>query len=187
MVRIDQLRRALLVTLREHPDVPEAVTFADRTLDFTTDAIKLPVINVVANSKRDVGEMNSDQIGFVTDENGNRVGRTYVDLFEATFTVSVLTAEGSSFDTYEIRNAVKDALYQHDPEGPDRSLVDETGTTLDDVWDVRFLEESENDDTTTTPTLRRWEQQLIIAGSEQYEFTGEDPVEAVDQSVNATE
>ena len=186
MVRVDQIRRALLVTLRDDPDVPDAVTFADRTLDFTSDPIKLPVVNVVANSKQDVGRMNSDQIGFVTDSDGNRVGRKYADLFEATFTVSVLTAAGSSFDTYKIRNDVKDALYQHDPKGPDQPLVDEEGTTLDDVWDIRFLDENENDNTTTTPTLRRWEQQLIVAGSEQYTVTGEDPVTDTSQSVDST-
>lgn len=173
MVRPQEIVDAVVYTLQQSDDLPDETNFLGFEPDIENQPINLPLIEVSTGVQTDLSEMNTDFVSFIEDGDGNQVGRVYETLYTIEITVAAWTAAGSRYDPREIGNYVRDALYQHDTAGPDKPLTKSDGSTVDEVW--RFIVESgeQTDDFSTSPTLRRWEQRLVVSASEQY--TTDDP------------
>lgn len=184
MVRPQEIIEAVLVTLQNHDDIPSAANFVGYTPDINSESIKLPLIEVSPGTQNQLSEMNTDFVGFKTDESGRDVGRIYESLYTLQITVAVWTAHGSKFSPREISNAVRDALYAHETSGPDRPLRNPDGSPVDEVWRFDLLEGEQTDDLTTSPTLRRWQQNIVINASEQYVTDEENPASAFNLGVS---
>lgn len=176
MVRPQEIIESVLLTLKQNADLPSAANYVGYTPDINSESIKLPLVEVSPGPQSNLSEMNTDFVGFETDDQGNQIGKIYESLYTLQLTVAVWTAHGSKFTPREMSNAVRDALYAHATAGPNEPLQNPDGTTLDEVWRFALQEGEQADDLTTSPTLRRWEQDLIISASEQYVTTEEDPV-----------
>jgi len=173
MVRPQEIIDAVLYTLQQSDELPAETSFLGEEPDIDNQAIKLPLIEVSTGIQTDLSEVNTDFVSFITDEDGNNVGRVYETLYTIEITVAAWTAAGSRYDPREIGNYVRDALYQHDVAGPNKPLQNPDGSPVDEVWRVIMESGEQTDDFSTSPTLRRWEQRLIISASEQY--TTEEP------------
>lgn len=135
--------------------LPDSTNFVGYEPNIDTEAIKLPLLEVNTMSSARIAEHNTDEQGVITDDSGNEVGRVYHALYNLTLEVNVWTAQGSKFDPDALGDQVYSALYQYDSSGPAQPLAD-------DVWRVLLGDGSPDPDFTTSPTLRRWSQELDI-------------------------
>lgn len=180
MARPQDIIEAVLYTLQSHPDIPERTSFVGYEPNIDTESIKLPLIEVSPLTQTNISEMNTDFVGFKEDSNGNQIGRIYESLYQFEITVAVWTAQGSKFSPRDMSDSVRDALYAHETAGPNKPLMKEDGTPLDEVWRFSIMDGEQIDDMGTSPTLRRWEQNVVINASEQYVTDEEDPIETID-------
>ena len=175
MVRPQELIDSVLITLQQHPDIPDSANFVGYTPDISSESIKLPVVEVSPGPQSKLSEMNSEFVGYAEDDAGRDIGRIYEALYSMELNVAVWTAHGSKYSPREISNAVRDALYAHETAGPAKPLRNPDGSPVDEVWRFAMQEGEQTDDLTTSPTLRRWEQTLTINASEQYVADSEEP------------
>jgi hypothetical protein len=176
MVRPQELIDGVLYSLKNSSDIPSDANFIGYEPDIDSQSIKLPLIEVSPVTQQVVSDINSDFVGYKTDSNGDRIGRVYDSLYTMQLTVSVWTAHGSKYSPRDMMDSVRDALYDHETAGPDLPLRKPDGSEIDEVWSFQMSEGEQNDDLGTSPTLRRWEQNLLISASEQY-VTDEKPIE----------
>ncbi len=175
MVRPQQLIESVLYTLQQSDDIPSATNFVGYTPDINSESIKLPVIEVSTGPQSQLSESNTDFVGFKTDDNGNDVGRIYETLYTLEINVAIWTAHGSRFSPRKISDTVRDELYAHDTAGPAQPLRHPDGSPVDEVWRVILQDGEQTDDLSTSPTLRRWQQDLIVSASEQYITDPDEP------------
>lgn len=177
MVRPQQLIDAVLYTLQSSDDIPSAASFVGYEPDIDSESIKLPLIEVSLGPQAHLSEMNTDFVGFKTDESGRDIGRIYESLYTLQMNVSVWTAHGSKFSPRKIMDSIRDALYAHDTAGPNLPLRSPDGSPVDEVWRFAIQQGEQTDDLGTSPTLRRWQQTIVVSASEQYVTDEENPVE----------
>lgn len=183
MVRPQEIIEAVLFTLQNEADIPDAANFVGYTPDINSESIKLPLVEVSPGPQTHISESNTDFVGYKTDDSGREIGRIYESLYTLQLTVAVWTAHGSRFSPREISNAVRDGLYAHDTAGPSRPLRNPDGSPVDEVWRFALQDGEQTDDLTTSPTLRRWQQNVVVSASEQYVTDEEDPAEAFNVSL----
>jgi hypothetical protein len=179
MVRPQQLIESVLYTLQQSNAIPDSTNFVGYTPDINSQSIKLPLIEVSTGIQNQLSESNTDFVGFKTDDSGNDIGRIYETLYTLEITVAIWTAHGSKFSPRNISDAVRDALYAHDTAGPAQPLRHPDGSPVDEVWRFALQDGEQTDDLTTSPTLRRWQQNVVVSASEQYITDEEDPAEAI--------
>lgn len=176
MVRPKELVEAVLYTLQQSNDFPEATNFVGYEPDINSESIKLPLIEVSLATQVEIDETNTDFIGFKTDDSGRDIGRIYETLYTQELNIAVWTAHGSRYSPRDMGDTVRDELYAHSTGGPNEPLRHpEDGRVLDEVWRFRITEGAHTDDLGTSPTLRRWQETVQISASEQYVTDEEDP------------
>jgi len=184
MVRPQELIEAVLYTLQTSADLPDSANYVGYTPDINSESIKLPLIEVSPGPQTHLSEMNTDFVGFKTDDSGREVGRIYESLYTLQLNVAVWTAHGSRFSPRDIADAVRDELYAHATAGPDLPLKNPDGSPVDEVWRFALQEGEQTDDLTTSPTLRRWQQTVVVSASEQYVTDEEDPATAFNANIS---
>lgn len=142
-------------------ELPDSTNYVGYEPDMSSEAIKLPVVEASPTSEARISEHNTDEVGRLTDQDGNEVSRVYHALYQLTVEVSIWTAHGSRYDSRELGDSIYRALYQYDSSGPGRNLAPE-------VWRVRLGDGSPDDDLTTNPSLRRWTQDIDIWAYEEF-------------------
>lgn len=177
MVRPNELIRSVIHVLKSDDRIPEKANFIGFEPDIDSQSIKLPLIEVSPLTKVQVSESNTDFVRFRTDSNGNNIGRVYETLYKYDIVISAWTAHGSGDSPRDIMDAIRDVLYEYTTSGPDKDLVSPDGKPIDDVWQFKILDGQQTDDISTSPTLRRVENDIRISASEQYITDGQDPVE----------
>jgi|APHM01.1.fsa_nt_gi hypothetical protein len=185
MVRPQELVESVLYTLQQSERLPDSTNFVGYEPDPESQAIKLPVVEVSTGVQATVSESNTDFIGFKTDSDGNQVGRLYETLYTQTLNISVWTAHESKYSPRDISDSIRDELYNHATAGPAKPLRKPDGSTLDEVWRVAIQDGEQTDELGRSPTLRRWQQDVIIQASEQYVTDEADPIEAFDLDADA--
>lgn len=178
MVRPQELIEAVLVTLQNTPEIPDSTNYVGYTPDISSESIKLPLIEVSPGPQEHISEMNTDFVGFKTNDAGQDIGRIYESLYTLELNVAIWTAHGSKYSPRDISDAVRDALYAHTTAGPNLPLRNPDGSPVDEVWRFALQEGNQTDDLTTSPTLRRWQQNITVSASERYVTDEEDPAEA---------
>ena len=184
MVRPQELIKAVLVTLQNTPEIPDPANFVGYEPDITSESIKLPLIEVSTGPQEHISEMNTDFVGLKTDDSGREIGRIYESLYTLELNIAVWTAPGSKYSPRKIMNAVRDSLYAHDTAGPNLPLRYADGSPVNEVWRFALQEGEQTDDLTTSPTLRRWQQNVLVSASEQYITDEEDPAEGFNFSTS---
>ncbi len=184
MVRPNELVEALLYTLKQSDNIPDSASFVGYEPDIDSEPIKMPLIEVSLGTQFEISEENTDFIGYVTDADGNQVGRRFESLYEQELTIAAWTAHGSKYDPRTISDAVRDEIYAHTTAGPNKPLRHpEDDRVLDEVWKVTITEGEHTDDLGRSPTLRRWEELISISASEQYVTDAEDPIDGFNLNV----
>lgn len=152
---------ALVAAIKDSGRLPDKTNYVGYEPNIDTEAIKLPLLEVSTVTEARISEHNSDRQGVIEDDNGNAVGRVYHALYQLTVEVNVWTAQGSKYDPDRLGDGVFSALYQYDSSGPSVSLDDE-------IWRLRVGDGETDDDFTTSPTLRRWSQEVDIWAEEAF-------------------
>jgi hypothetical protein len=184
MVRPQELIEAVLVTLQDCSDIPDSANFIGYEPDIDSESIKLPLIEVSTGLMSELSEMNTDFVGFQKDDQGRDIGRIYESLYTLELNIAVWTAHGSKYSPREISDAIRDALYAHSTSGPARPLRNPDGSPVDEVWRFAVQEGEQTDDLATSPTLRRWQQDVVVSASERYVTNSEaDPLEGISLNV----
>jgi hypothetical protein len=186
MVRPNDLVSAVLYTLKQSDAITTDVTFIGYEPDIDSEPIKLPIIEVSLGQQIDATLSNTDFVEYVTDDSGDQIGRKFETLYEQEITISAWTAQDSMYEPRSIGDSIRDSIYPHTTNGPNKPLRHpKDNRVLDEVWNVTILEGSHTDELGRTPTLRRWEQTINIAASEQYIVQANElPISAFNDSVN---
>lgn len=174
MVRPDEIVNAVIRSFEESGRLPDRTSYMDHQPSINTEPVKLPVVEVSPQTQIRVDEMNSDLVGYKEDDSGNRVGRIYQSLYELDLNIAVWTAQDSKYDARELGRGVRDTLYEHDTKSEAADLYFEDGEPIDELWQFRVVQGEHTDDLTTSPPLRRWQQVVTLAASEQYTVTPEE-------------
>lgn len=185
MVRPQQLIESVLYTLQNEPSLPSEANFVGYTPDIDSESIKLPLVEVSPGPQSHLSEMNTDFVGYKKDDDGREIGKIYESLYTLQLTIAVWTAHGSGFSPREIMDTVRDALYAHDTAGPDQPLRNPDGSPVDEVWRFALQQGEQTDDLGTSPTLRRWQQIVVISASERYVTDEKDPAKAFNLEVSS--
>ncbi|AGM11346.1 hypothetical protein M199_gp016 [Halogranum tailed virus 1] len=129
--------------------------------------LKLPVVQITPVTSVNLNEFNTDLSGYVTDENGNEVGRIYHAEYQMTVQIDVITVDRRTSEDEQIEQLstnLRNALYWYDSAGPSRQLAES-------VWKFSVEDGERVDDTTTTPTMRRWRQDVDLWTYEEFDTT----------------
>ena len=185
MVSQQELLESIPRSLESDSDIPDNITYITYEPDFDSEAIKLPIIQVLRTTVTTVDDTNTDFVGYNRNDSDRIIGKLYERLYVMDFTIAIWTADGSVYDNAGIPEAVRTRLYKHDYDGPQESLIDENGDPIDDVWRVALTNTRENDDVTYTPTLRVHEQDVRVWAGETIEVPVEEPIiDETDQTVS---
>ncbi len=185
MVSQQELLESIPRSLESDSDIPDNVTYITHEPDFDSEAIKLPIIQVLRTTVTNVDDTNTDFVGYSRDESDRIISKLYENLYVMDLTIAIWTADGSVYDNAGIPEVVRTRLYKHDYDGPEESLIDESGNPIDDVWRVALTNTRENDNKTYTPTLRVHEQDMRVWAGETIEVPVEESiVEETDQTVS---
>jgi hypothetical protein len=189
MARPQDIVDALIVSLKNNTDITSEATFIGFEPDGDTQPINLPIVQVDPDGDmNDETLVNSQFVEFAKDDDGNDIGRIFERLFRLELTVAVWTAQRSSFDPRAIADEVRVTLFEHETSGPAEDLVLEDGTVLDEVWQFDVGTARQADDLSTSPPLRRWEQDITVSSGEQFvSLADEATVKQIDQDVTITE
>jgi len=186
MVSTQEVIDAIIYALESSDVVTDDASYIDHDPDITTEAIKLPVIQVSPNIKNRISDENTDFIGLVDGESENSVKEVYEALYTLDVTIAAWTAEGSQYSGREIQESITEALFKYETSGMDEPLKKSDGSVIDDIWRFTVQTGEQNDDLNTTPTLRRWRKTVVVSMSETFESEEQDTITgaAEDVSVN---
>jgi len=154
-MRPKEVIEEIVTAIRESGALPDNTNYVGYEPNIDTEPIKLPLLEVATVSSARIDEHNTDFQGVIEDDDGNTVGQVFHALYNLTLEVNVWTAHGSQHDPDDLGDAVFSVLYQYDSSGPSVSLAD-------DVWRVRVGDGEPDNDFTTSPTLRRWSQEIDV-------------------------
>lgn len=179
MVKPNEALQVIAETLSRSQSLPSNVTYLTHEADLEgRDAsVKLPVIELQPISSVNLDDFNTDKVEVIT-ENGTEIGRVYNSDYTLDVRLTIWSADGSRYDVDEMRNAVRDALYQHDLAGPGKTFMadldnDGMAETVDSIWRFKIGDGERDDDLTTTPSTRRWRHTLTLWTYDQFN-TSED-------------
>lgn len=160
-MRPREVIETVVKVIKESGKLPSKTNYVGYQPNIDTEAIKLPLLEVATVSEARIDEHNTDEQGVIEDDEGMAVGRVFHSLYNLTIEVNVWTAQGSQYGPNLLGDKVYSALYQYDSNGPKRSLAE-------DIWRVRVGDGEPDEDFTTSPTLRRWTQEVDIWAYEEF-------------------
>lgn len=172
--------QAIQRTIQEAADLPSSTTFMTEQVDLSNSNrnIRLPLVETQTISQIRIEDFNTDRIGYIRDDEGNRVARVFHTEYMCDFQIDVWTGARSRYDPDEMGRNIREALYVHDKAGPDKPFRDENGDPIDDIWNFRILDGGREDDLTMSPSLQRWRQDVELWAYEEFVST-EDYIEHV--------
>lgn len=184
MVSTQEVIDAIIYALESSDVITDDASYIDHDPDITTEAIKLPVIQVSPNIKNRISDENTDFIGLVDGESENSVKEVYEALYTLDVTIAAWTAEGSQYSGREIQESITEALFKYETSGMDEPLKKSDGSVIDDIWRFTVQTGEQNDDLNTTPTLRRWRKTVVVSMSETFESEEQDTITEATEDVS---
>jgi hypothetical protein len=98
---------------------------------------------------------NTDRVGFVTDQQGNREGEIYEAVFEIDIQIDIYLAAGDDRQVTELGGRLRRALFTHDSSGINAPFPDDGTDIVDDIRDFDVGTGQRADDL-SGPGIRRW-------------------------------
>lgn len=141
--------------------------------------IDMPLVEIQPVDVEHVVVNNDDLVGYVTDDEGNRVGKIYFSEYEMEIDINLWTTKGDGYDPDDLGERLRKALYPHSSYGPQQSFLAEDGEEIDQITYFRLGEGERADDLIQTPTVRKWSQTVELWGCEEFR-TNEDYIASVD-------
>lgn len=160
MVRPDKAIESVVTALKQSDRLPEATTYSIYEIDSDGGQANLrpPIVEITTTDVIRSSPHNTELQRYVTDDNGNEIGRLYRSEFEMPIQIDVWTAEGGEYDPHEIGESVRYALYQYDDQQRGNTLPDpdDPTTTANDIVHFTLGDGGVRNDLSMTPALRRW-------------------------------
>ncbi len=123
-------------------------------------------LQIVADDRLEA--FNTDRVGYVTDDAGNRVGQRFAATFDADLQLDVYVAAGDDrYNATDLGYHAQRVLRQYDTREQGQLLPDPDGNAINDIEDFGVGDGRRADDLTDRPGIRRWRQDLTV------EFTDE--------------
>jgi hypothetical protein len=142
-----------------------------------SDATKtLPLLLVELDEVERPAVMNSDFVGYETNDDGERVARVYEVEWEGVARIELWSADGSSYDIDSLGEKLHEVLYSYDSRGTDEFFTDESGNPVESLWNFSLRDGQREDDLTQTPTVRRWRQLADVYGARYYVEQEQEPI-----------
>lgn len=138
----------------------------------------LPLLEIQPVEVEHVVVSNTDLVGYVTDNNGNRIGRLFSSEYEMTISIDIWTTSDGGYDPDELGNRLREALYPHSSYGPQEPFFDEERSPIDQITYFRLGSGERTDDLIQTPSVRRWSQEVELWACEEFQ-TNEDYIGTV--------
>lgn len=151
-------------------ELPSEMGVVLRDADMESDDadVNLPLLEVQPIEVDNVVVHNTDLVGFITDDNGNRTGRIYYSEYEMNISLDIWTVEDGGYDPDDLGERLREALYPYSSYGPQKSFTDEDGNSIDQITYFRLDTGERTDDLIQTPTVRRWSQEVELWGCEEF-------------------
>lgn len=142
------------------------VVFHEADTDNDDADVDMPLIEfqIIETSRPQL--VNTDFVGYTTDNDGNEVGRIYASDYELSIEISIWTFDKGGYDPDDLGAKLREALYPYTSHGPGIALDD-------DIYYVVINGGSRDDNLLQTPTVRRWTQEIELWAHEQFK-TDED-------------
>jgi len=166
--------------VEESGKLPSEMSFLLQEADAQSDDadVSLPLLEVTPVNIEDVVVSNTDLVGYVTDDDGNRTGRIYYSEYEMTIQFDIWTTKHDGHDPDDLGEELRNALYPYSSYGPQQQFVDEDNNPIDQITYFRMSSGERVDDLVQTPTVRRWSQEVEVWGCEEFR-TDEDYIASV--------
>jgi hypothetical protein len=162
MVTVDTVLRGIAHGIREQGSstLPMSeLTFATIELDNRGQHADLepPIVELTPVDHARNIRHNTDFCGYVTNTDGERVGRRYRANFTMDITVDVVTAARSDHDDRELASEIRDALWYYDSAMLSNPLPDPdtADASLTDVSHLTVVDGEPDNDFGMSPTARR--------------------------------
>lgn len=115
---------------------------------------------------------DTERVGYVEDNDGNRIGERFRATFEVGLQIDIHAARGNAdLDMDNLGWELEQLLRQYDSRNEDKPLPDDDGTAVDDVNDFRAGEGERNDDLSMSPGLARWTHESMLEFYDEVEAT----------------
>jgi hypothetical protein len=171
-----EILQSIVTALEDSDAMPDGVSYLQQRRDGDgLDAdVPLPVVQLNIPVATSITEFNSDTVGFVTDDEGNNIGRVYHSEYELTVQADIITVDELSNEDHHIESLIESlrtALYEYDSAGPAEELHE-------DIWRFQLGTGERGDELNNTPTVRRWVQDIECWSYEEFRTT-EDTITGV--------
>jgi hypothetical protein len=140
------------------------------SLDGEDADIPLPLVEATVVSNIRARQHNTDLVGYVKDEAGNRVGEKYDATFEMTFQLSVWTPAGGK-DPEELMSKMRSELRRREEMGPGEPFLDPDGNKAEGIEYFSLLDSEPDNDLSFSPNLYRTLQEAEIWFRDRIETT----------------
>lgn len=130
--------------------------------------VDLPLLEVTPVEVDNVVVSNTDLVGYVTDDDGNRTGRIYFSEYEMTVSLDIWTTKDDGYDPDDLGEKLRASLYPYSSYGPQQPFLDDEQNPIDQITYFRLDTGERTDDLIQTPTVRRWSQEVELWGCEEF-------------------
>lgn len=191
MASPDEVLDGIIRSVKDAGVMPDDADYLKYEADLTGENanLHLPLLQVQPVTVTYPDTFNTSRVSYILDENGNKTGRIYHSEYELAAELDIWVAAQSKWDVNKLGNDVRRLLYRHDSESLNIPLPNENyeyiietsdGSRIrpDDVWRFSLDSAERVDDTTRSPTLRRWRYEFTINSYDIFE-TEESYIEEV--------
>lgn len=166
----DEAIRALRLSIERSGKLPDDMDYVEHQPS-ENDNTKLPALIIQPLTQALLTDFNTDQVRFVTDSEGNRVGRVFHSEYRLDLQLDIWVADKSSYNEQTLGNKLFNALYEHSSKGPESPLAREDGSPVESVWRFQVSDGSTANDLSTSPALRRWRQDVSLWAYHRFDTT----------------
>lgn len=184
MARPDTVLSTLNEVIRDSGRLPDSTSYVTTTVDEEGQHanLRMPIVEASTNAVIRNDSRNTDLVGYVTDDAGDRTGFIFHARFDMMASISVYTADGGQYDHKELGYQIRRALYPHDDAGPgmrnSKLLVGPDGEHVEEIRNLIVGDGEPDPDFTMAPTLRRWTIEVDVSFYDEVRTT-EDTIRVV--------
>jgi hypothetical protein len=174
---VDAIARALGTADELPPELSVLIQEAD--IDQDDADVDLPLLEMQIIDADFTEVHNTDRVGFLTDDEGNKVGKVFDSEYELTVQLSLWVTHKDEYDVDKLGADLRRALYPYSSYGPDQQFWDEMGAPIERISHFELGVGERADEFIQTPTVRKWDQLVELSAAETFR-TNEDYIVNVD-------